>query len=64
MALERVDLMLKTKLSKSARAERRACASSAASGIAEPTSAGARLIAVAFMCEAISVRWLLIIGTA
>jgi len=61
--LESVDLMLKTKLSKSARAERRACASSAVRGKADPTSAGAMPITVEFNTVAMVSRWVWISGT-
>jgi hypothetical protein len=62
--MERVDLMLKTTLSKSARDDRRACASSAVRGTAVPTKAGAILIVVVFICVAMFVRQVLITGTA
>lgn len=56
--------MLKTMLSMSARAERRACASEAVRGMAEPTSAGAMLVMVLFIFVATLVRALLIMGAA
>ncbi len=62
--VERVVLMLKTMLSMSASAERRACASEAVRGMAEPTSACAMLVMVLFIFVATSVRALLIMGAA
>ena len=56
--------MLKTMLSISASAERRACASAAVRGMAEPTSAGAKLVMVLFIFVAMFVRALMIIGAA
>jgi hypothetical protein len=62
IVVERVVLMLKTMLSISASAERRACASEAVRGMAEPTSAGAKLVMVLFIFVAMFVRALLIMG--
>ena len=61
--LESVDLMLKTTPSKSARAARRAWASSAVRGMADPMSAGARVVTVEWIVVATVSRWLLISGT-
>lgn len=56
--------MLKTMLSKSARDERRACASSAVRCTVVPTKAGAMLIVVVLICVAMFVREFRITGTA
>jgi len=58
IVLESVVLMLNTKLSKSARAESRAWASSAVRDTVEPTRAGAMVATVELICVAMVSRWL------
>jgi hypothetical protein len=62
--VESVEWMFETVLSRSLSDASRPCASSALRGTAVPTSAGAMLIVVAFICVAMFVREFIIKGVA